>query len=197
MNKCFLCQQGKAKRFCPTLKQSICSLCCGSKRNNEITCSPFCQYLQKGAAYQETRNIHKLLSQSFVTPEEAELDKDLTEKIVMPLEEFFVDEFYDLEPINDDDIFEALTRLYFQLTGQTEPLTEPKPVTRLILEGFSGIDRATPEISREQKARSVLRMLKSIKNVSGGALGNRNYLELVYSMFYEDGEWSHFFDQPG
>lgn len=43
--RCPLCNRQKARRKCPALGKSICSLCCGTKRLTEIQCPPTCTYL--------------------------------------------------------------------------------------------------------------------------------------------------------
>src|SRR5688500_11327324 len=45
---CPLCRQRKARRSCPALQQSICAVCCGSKRPAEISCPSDCVYLTAG-----------------------------------------------------------------------------------------------------------------------------------------------------
>lgn len=42
---CPLCDQRKARRECPALGRSICSVCCGTKRLVEIDCPPDCAHL--------------------------------------------------------------------------------------------------------------------------------------------------------
>jgi hypothetical protein len=42
---CPLCGQRKARRTCPALGQSICSVCCGTKRLVEIACPDECPHL--------------------------------------------------------------------------------------------------------------------------------------------------------
>jgi hypothetical protein len=42
---CPLCGVRKAKRFCPALRQTICAVCCGTKRLTEIRCPDSCSYL--------------------------------------------------------------------------------------------------------------------------------------------------------
>src|SRR5919106_1107522 len=42
---CPLCGSRKARRACPALGQTICAVCCGTKRMSEITCTPDCAYL--------------------------------------------------------------------------------------------------------------------------------------------------------
>src|SRR5918999_1003181 len=42
---CPLCRTRKARRACPALGQTICSVCCATKRVTEIACPPDCAYL--------------------------------------------------------------------------------------------------------------------------------------------------------
>jgi hypothetical protein len=42
---CPLCSLRKARRTCPALGQSICAICCGTKRLTEIQCPSDCTYL--------------------------------------------------------------------------------------------------------------------------------------------------------
>jgi hypothetical protein len=47
---CPLCGQRKARRDCPALGKSICSVCCGTKRLVEIDCPDTCAYLSLARA---------------------------------------------------------------------------------------------------------------------------------------------------
>jgi hypothetical protein len=42
---CHLCGERKARRACPALGRSICSVCCGTKRLVDIDCTPDCAHL--------------------------------------------------------------------------------------------------------------------------------------------------------
>jgi hypothetical protein len=42
---CPLCRSRKERRFCPALQQTICPVCCGTKRLTEIQCTDDCAYL--------------------------------------------------------------------------------------------------------------------------------------------------------
>ncbi len=53
--KCPLCEARKAKRFCPAKMVQICPVCCGTKREIEIDCTPDCVYLHSGREYEQTR----------------------------------------------------------------------------------------------------------------------------------------------
>ena len=48
---CPLCRSRKAKRACPALNQSICAVCCGTKRLTEINCPPTCTYLSAARSH--------------------------------------------------------------------------------------------------------------------------------------------------
>ena len=43
--QCFLCEKRRARRSCPALHQTICTLCCGTKRLTEIQCPDSCPHL--------------------------------------------------------------------------------------------------------------------------------------------------------
>src|SRR4026209_1781285 len=42
---CPVCNQRKARRECPALGQTICTVCCATKRMVEINCPPDCPHL--------------------------------------------------------------------------------------------------------------------------------------------------------
>ena len=48
---CPLCRTRKAKRACPALNQSICAVCCGTKRLTEINCPSTCSYLSASRSH--------------------------------------------------------------------------------------------------------------------------------------------------
>jgi hypothetical protein len=53
--RCPLCEVRKAKRFCPAKATHICPVCCGEKREREISCPADCVYLQSGREYETER----------------------------------------------------------------------------------------------------------------------------------------------
>ena len=48
---CPLCGQRKAKRNCPAFHNSICTVCCATKRLTEIDCPPDCVHLVSSKAH--------------------------------------------------------------------------------------------------------------------------------------------------
>jgi hypothetical protein len=53
---CAICQKRKPKRHCPGVHGEICSLCCGTERENTVTCPLDCHYLQEAHRYEWERN---------------------------------------------------------------------------------------------------------------------------------------------
>jgi hypothetical protein len=43
--KCKICNQRKARRYCPGIGGDICSICCGTEREVTVDCPLDCQYL--------------------------------------------------------------------------------------------------------------------------------------------------------
>lgn len=60
--KCVLCDQRKAKRFCPAKTALICPQCCGEKRVLEIDCPESCEYLKAGRERDAADYRKRLLS---------------------------------------------------------------------------------------------------------------------------------------
>ena len=49
--KCPVCRDRRPKRSCPALQQTICTVCCATKRLVEINCPPDCVYLSAAKAH--------------------------------------------------------------------------------------------------------------------------------------------------
>jgi hypothetical protein len=49
---CHLCQRRAPRRYCPALERDICSVCCGTEREQSIGCPLDCEYL-RDARYHE------------------------------------------------------------------------------------------------------------------------------------------------
>jgi len=49
--RCPLCSSRPARRPCPALGREICAVCCGTKREIEISCPPDCGYLAASRAH--------------------------------------------------------------------------------------------------------------------------------------------------
>jgi hypothetical protein len=193
MAKCASCGERKGNRFCPGLNVSICSLCCGTKREKEILCVEVCEYLRKGKDYQLNREIDKKISSDLQAETSDVFEIDEVAALVTPLERFFVNQFYPDKEARDNHIYEALTKIYAFQKGILPPLEGENQTEELIFEKFNEVNRRASSLSDDLKARAILRIIKSIRSSSSGVLGNRNYLEMIYSQHTGKGKWADLF----
>ena len=200
MAKCGSCGERKGNRFCPGMNVSICSLCCGTKREKEIFCLESCQYLKTGKDYQLTREIDKKISSDLQAESSDIFDMEEGAAFAMSMERFFVDQFYHDQEVNDIRINESLTKIYAFQRGITPALEGESKTEELIFRKFSEVNQRFSNLSDSLKARAILRIIKSIRSSSGSALGSRNYLEMIYSQHTGKGKWADLFrklESPG
>ena len=109
---CAICQKRKAKRHCPGVHGEICALCCGTERENSVTCPLDCVYLQEAHRYEWERRGEKPLAE--IPHEKYELDDNflyhhgvLVEKLGATL----LQRALELPATQDSDVREALDAL--------------------------------------------------------------------------------------
>ena len=192
MNKCIICKK-KGNRFCAALNETICSLCCGTIRQKEIECFDACEYLKKGKDYQMKRHVSKQISEKFQKESDDVFKNEAVLDFVVPLEQSFVEHFYNDKSVDDGDIYNSLVKVYSYQKGNTELLNADNRCEAVIFTVFNRLNEEISDISQDLKSESILRIMKSIKTASGGIFGNRNYLEFIYSMFTKNGRWSSMF----
>ena len=197
MAKCSSCGQKKANRYCAALENGICSLCCGAKRQKEIVCFGACEYLKKGTEYQLGREITREISSTFQSEADDVFQMDEVADFVLPVEASFVEWFYHNDNVSDDHIYDALAKVYASRTGKMASPEATNRCEEIVFEICREADNAFPKIPADLKNKAILRILRSIKTSSGGILGNRNYLEMIYSQFNKDGKWTHLFKDLG
>ena len=54
---CPICDNRKAKRFCPARAETICSICCGTEREVTLDCPSDCPYLVSSRPYDFQRRV--------------------------------------------------------------------------------------------------------------------------------------------
>ena len=193
MAKCASCGERKGDRFCSGLNVSICSLCCGTKREKEIFCGGACEYLKKGKNYPLGREIDKRISSDLHAETVDVFELDEATGFAMALERFFVDQFYPDQEAQDSHIDEALTKIYAFQKGIIPALEGENKSEESIFIKFNKISKRFSDLSDELKGRVILRIMKSIRSSSSGVLGNRNYLEMIYSQHTGKGKWADLF----
>jgi len=195
MAKCTSCRERKGDRFCPGLNASICSLCCGTKREKEILCDGACEYLKKGKDYQLSREIEKKIISDLQAETADVFEMDDVAEFVMALERFFVDQFYSDQGARDNHISEALTKIYGFQKGIISGLEGENKSEEPIFKKFNEVNKRFSNLSEGLKARAILRIIKSVRSSSSDVLGNRNYLEMIYSQHTGKGRWAGLFQK--
>ncbi len=149
-----------------------------------------CEYLQKGKDSELIREIEKKIISDLRAEKADVFEMGEVAPFVMDLERFFVDQFYDDQGTLDSHINEALTKIYaFQkkITPALEGVSGPE---ELIFKKFIATNQRFSNLPDDLKTRAILRIIKSVRSSSGFALGDRNYLEMIYSQHTGKGKWA-------
>lgn len=190
MAKCSLCGK-KSKRYCVKLEDNICSLCCGTKRGNEIDCSLECGIYKnsilksnKEAVLEKANNLYDNQYQDIYNSTDIAL-------IAGPFEQYIFETFYNDRSVNDDDLLEAYIKIYYLLNGESE-LYELKAYEQEIYDYYLKLFKREEGFDK-YKSKLILRICRSVLQISGGAFGNRNYLELLRGQMTKTGTWANMF----
>lgn len=182
MAKCMLCNKKiKFTRKCPSLNEVICSTCCGSKKGSEIKCIDDCKYFIESQIRENKKHIMKLVKESFNKEEEDIYQDERMLKLVMPFEQFIFRKYYNNINTTDEFIFECYVKMFYCLDGKVNIYTFNEIETEIFNE-FNKVAKKT-KLPVESQKLILLRMMKSISNMTGGMFGNRMYLELLRNNF--------------
>lgn len=180
--KCILCDKTiKFSRNCPALNQTICSTCCGTKRKSEIQCVKSCKYFIELEIKENKKEITQLVKKSFnVESEDIYQDNNILQ-LVGPFEQYVFTNYYNHIDATDEFMSDCYTKIYYSLEEKESIYTFNKIETE-IFDKFSKIAEETKMPIESQKL-ILVRMMKSIENMTGGRFGNRMYLELLRNTF--------------
>ncbi len=190
MAKCVFCNK-KAKRSCLVLQQEICPSCCGSKRGNEIECTLDCSIYKKSILKDNEKAVIKLAKESFNNEYDDLFKKQGIPETAGPFEEFIFINYYRDLSIDDNDILNCYIKIYYLLQGQ-DYLYTLEDYELDIFNKFVDVTKENNVPIRLQQV-IILRLIKSIKQVSGGRFGRRNYLEMLRGMLTKTGRMADLF----
>jgi len=185
MAKCWLCSTKKGKRYCPPLDKIICPTCCGTSRLKTIDCNADCRY-RTGVAFQNRRTEQKELMELMKQVPQGQYDDIFQEPAVafMAYEiETFIREIYVSGNIRvtDTTVFEAYKTVY-AIHFQGKPVEENRidELTKELLNLYSKNIHIWELNMDEGKIGQVfLRLMISVKNMSGGRMGEYGYLNFL------------------
>jgi hypothetical protein len=172
---CPLCRQRKARRTCPALGQSICSVCCGTKRQIEITCTSDCRYLTAARAHpasvvqkQQQRDVTLILpTLSRLTERQHQLFFMLQSLIVRHEPEGFV-------RLTDKDVAEAAGALAASLeTAARGVVFEQTPASPLARPLLTKMREWLQDLAKESGRSFDLEAIPVLRSIERGALDTR------------------------
>jgi hypothetical protein len=200
MTKCARCKKRKAKRSCPALGDSLCSLCCGLIRDKEIHCPSNCNFLVQHKPYQEKKIIEKkpALSRKELSAEEDLLQDErmawLVFHIEAPLKEYGEkkESFSDREAIlaleYAKERIEKERGLVFLPGKDNRPKNE---VGEAILQSIENcryerkiiLPGTLENYKKEEKIKCLERVILSVKLQAKGNFDGRNYIQNLLERF--------------
>jgi hypothetical protein len=177
--KCSYCQKKVAKRYCPSLDKLICPVCCGTNRLKNISCKEDCRYLDHEEYQQETRRQKELNAKLAEVPHSQHDDVFKNERaasIAYQFESFFADCHIKGDfDLRDQKVKNALTNLYY-LKFEDDPI-KPDDFMAVLIELYDQI--SSEYDSQDLIGKVILRMIISIKNMTGGQFGAHGYLNYL------------------
>lgn len=161
MVRCASCQSRKGKRQCPALGNLICSVCCGTKREKEIKCTPDCPYLGKAKSAKVDQALHIMRGHE---PEHLDVLQNI---------EFSIYHFYkDTRSITDREVEHALQYLLEAGKGEmgvaSDALPELLPNEQDLVKAIQGVFAVRARsVGHEEpqmvKLQCLNRILESVK----------------------------------
>ena len=193
--QCPLCRKRPAKRFCPALRQDLCTVCCATKRLIEIACTEDCRYLD--AAQRHPAAVVK-----------RQIDADLTRLMstVGRLSEQHLQLFFLLQSmmlahkpeglvsLQDVDVALAAGALAASLESAGRGVIFEESTSSIVAESLRrALKPVVAELTRnggsraEREVAVVLRAIERGAKHEGGHIpdGNTTYLELVARVFQQ------------
>ena len=185
MAKCWFCKTRKGKRYCSPIENILCPICCGKNRLINIDCNEDCRYLE-GVAYQKGREEEKEFSKLMESVPHGQHDdifQDMEVALMAGEIETFIRDIYIKENIRITDklVYESYKKVY-QKHFNNELIEGDKldKLTKDLLQLFdNNIEMWEFNMERSKIGQVFLRLMVSIKNMSGGSMGEFGYLNYL------------------
>lgn len=185
MAKCSLCGTKKGKRYCSPLDKIICPICCGKNRQVNISCQEDCRYLE-GIALQQKRAEDKAFSELMRGVGHGQFDdifqRPAVADMAFEIESLVRDVYLSGDVRMTDslvkDAYKTLYAVHFQ--GKHMGAEGLNELTKMLLEQYEKRSSSWNASMEEGLAGEVyLRLMMSVKNMSGGRWGDYGYLNYL------------------
>jgi hypothetical protein len=189
---CPLCQSRQARRQCPALSQTICPVCCGTKRLVEINCPDGCGYLASARRHppaqlqrERDRDVSLLWPALATLTERQSRFFFLFQSLAARLPQD------PLRPLRDEDVAAAAAALATTLESAArgviyEQQPDSLPARQLVASMRSAFDQLAAELQgpRTPLEKDAARALRSVDDAArriGPIVGDpaRGYLALL------------------
>ena len=185
MAKCGICSKKKGKRYCLPIDNVICPVCCAESRGRKIDCNEDCRYLE-GAVFEKKRKEEKKYAQLMSEVGHGQFDDIFQQspvaEMAYDIESFIRDAYIrgNVE-ITDTTVLEAYKAVYAIQFEQKQ--IEPNQLDELTKGLLNQYETNSPiwkeNLDEEMIGRVYLRLMISIKKMSGGRMGNYGYLNYL------------------
>ena len=108
---CVICNVRRPRRYCPGVSGDICPVCCGTERENTVSCPLDCQYLREARAREKEQYVDPdQLPNKEINVDERFLRRN--EPLLIFLASGLATTALDTENAIDNDIAEAQASLF-------------------------------------------------------------------------------------
>lgn len=184
MAKCWFCKTKKGKRYCAPIENVLCPICCGENRLKKIECIEECRYLE-GVAFQKMRNEEKEFSklmENVPHDQHNDIFNDTGVALMAGEIETFIRHIYvngNLR-ITDKTVYESYKQIYLFHNNQLKEENQIDSLTKKLLKLYeNNINIWEFNNKKELIGQVFLRLMISIKKMSGGRMGEFGYLNYL------------------
>ena len=185
MAKCGLCSTKKGKRYCSPLEMLICPICCAQNRLTKVDCNESCKHLE-GVSFQQKRLEDKRFSELMSSVGHGQHD-DIFQQHAVAIMAFEVESLV-LDAylrgnvrLTDGLVYEAYKTVY-AIHFQEKEIEESQldELTKELLEQHETNSTAwKANMAEEMIGQVYLRLMISVKNMTGGRMGDYGYLNYL------------------
>jgi len=170
---------------CPALNGLICSQCCGEHSAVDIACTADCSYLKNVLIGRQNQEISLEVERGIRDVNPDVLGYDIYEKteeharMAFTIESSFRNNYLAGQPVNDAGVMELLKLIHRRYYCRKEVYTQDERLGHS-LDTFEALKKSFDEILPEaEQEKVIMRLLLSIKNISGGRFGDYGYLNYL------------------
>ena len=196
--KCTYCSHRKGKRKCPALEGPVCTLCCGQHRHSDIDCPDDCVYLWH-EEYQAERQAEQEVSRAAQAVAPPVLGYEVlavsvkASEFTYKLEHNFAHSYVEGADIRDEDVLKALRAVYFSVYRERDYPTSHHFSTFLVDMVRTHLrPQFEKDVPADLQEKIILRLMLSVKNISGGPFGPCGYLNYVKNNILHKAPDGHF-----